>query len=66
MQSCSKHPKDIRSLQAQLQHMNVATQEKLMQYGPKQAEFSSNTTVYLGRNINRIAFIQEKIGAGSI
>ncbi len=67
MQSCSKHQKDIRSLQAQLQHMNVATQEKLMQYGllSKQAEFSSNTTVYLGRNINRIAVIQEKIGAGS-
>ena len=43
--------------------MNVATQEKLMQYGllSKQAEFSSNTTVYLGRNINRIAFIQEKL-----
>lgn len=63
MQSCSKHQKDIRSLQAQLQHMNVAAQEKLMQYGllSKQAEFSSNTTVYLGRNINRIAVIQEKL-----
>ncbi|HDR7610911.1 TPA: uroporphyrin-III C-methyltransferase [Bacillus mycoides] len=67
MQSCSKHHKDIRSLQAELQHMNGATQEKLMQYGllSKQATFSSDTTVYLGRNINRIAFIQEKIGAGS-
>ena len=67
IRSCSKHQKDIRSLQAGLQHMNVATQEKLIQYGllSKQAEFSSDTTVYLGRNINRIAFIQEKIGAGS-
>ncbi|OUB29108.1 uroporphyrinogen-III C-methyltransferase [Bacillus thuringiensis serovar pirenaica] len=67
MRSCSKHQKDIRSLQAKLQYMNVATQEKFMQYGllSKQAEFSSDTTVYLGRNINRIAFIQEKIGAGS-
>ena len=67
MQSCSKYKKDIRSLQAELQHMNVATQEKLMQYGllSKEATFSSDTTVYLGRNINRIAFIQEKIGAGS-
>lgn len=38
-----------------------------MQYGllSKEAKFSSDTTVYLGRNINRIAFIQEKIGAGS-
>ena len=47
--------------------MNVATQEKLMQYGllSKEAKSSSDTTVYLGRNINRIAFIQEKIGAGS-
>ncbi len=33
MQSCSKYQKDIRSLQAEPQHMNVATQEKLMQYG---------------------------------
>lgn len=67
MRSCSKHQKDVRSLQAKLQYLNVATQEKLMQYGllSKQAEFSSDTTVYLGRNINRIAFIQEKIGAGS-
>ncbi|HDR5276526.1 uroporphyrin-III C-methyltransferase [Bacillus sp. FSL L8-0199] len=67
MRSCSKHQKDIRSLQAKLQYINVATQEKLMQYGllSKQAKFSSHTTVYLGRNINRIAFIQEKIGAGS-
>ncbi|PEC22710.1 uroporphyrin-III C-methyltransferase [Bacillus cereus] len=67
MQSCSKHDKDIRSLQAELQYMNGATQEKLMQYGllSKQAKFSSDTTVYLGRNINRIAFIQGKIGAGS-
>ncbi|MGE7884705.1 uroporphyrin-III C-methyltransferase [Bacillus sp. NPDC094077] len=67
MQSCSKHHKDIRSLQAELQHMNGATQEKLMQYGllSKQATFSSDTTVYVGRNINRIAFIQEKIGTGS-
>lgn len=67
MQSCSKHHKDIRSLQAELQYMNGATQEKMMHYGllSKQAIFSSDTTVYLGRNINRIAFIQEKIGAGS-
>lgn len=67
MQSCSKHDKDIRSLQAELQYMNGATQEKLMQYGllSKQAKFSSDTTVYLGRNINRIAFIKGKIGAGS-
>lgn len=67
MRSCSKHQKDIRSLQAKLQYMNVATKEKLMQYGllSKQAEFSSDTTVYLGRNINRIGFIQEKIGVGS-
>ena len=67
MRSCSKHDKDIRSLQAKLQYMNGATQEKLMQYGllSTQAEFSSDPTVYLGRNINRIAFIQEKTGAGS-
>ncbi|MDJ1475205.1 uroporphyrin-III C-methyltransferase [Bacillus sp. LS15-K4] len=67
MQSCSKHQKDIRSLYAKLQYMNVAVHEQLMYYGilSKQAEFSSDTTVYLGRNINRIAFIQEKIGAGS-
>ena len=67
MQSCGKHHKDIRSLQAELQYMNGATQEKLMQYGllGKQAKFSPDTTVYLGRNINRIAFIQEKIGTGS-
>ena len=44
--------------------MNGNTQEKLMQYGllSQQATFSSDTTVYLGRNINRIAFIQEKSG----
>ncbi|MDZ4417046.1 uroporphyrin-III C-methyltransferase [Bacillus cereus] len=67
MQSCSTHHKDIRSLQAELQYMNGATQEKLMQYGllSKQATFSSDTTVYLGRNMNRIAFIQEKMGTGS-
>lgn len=67
MQSCSKHHKDIRSLQAELQYMNLPVQEKLMQYGllSRPAAFSSNTTIYLGRNINRIAFIQEKIGAGS-
>ena len=29
MQSCSKYQKDIRSLQAESQHMNVATQENL-------------------------------------
>ncbi|MGQ0517827.1 uroporphyrin-III C-methyltransferase, partial [Bacillus sp. D-CC] len=29
MQSCNKYQKDIRSLQAELQHMNVATQDKL-------------------------------------
>ncbi|MFB5252588.1 uroporphyrin-III C-methyltransferase [Bacillus mycoides] len=67
MQSCSKHHKDIRSLQAELQYMNLPVQEKLLQYGllSKHAAFSLETTVYLGRNINRIAFIQEKIGAGS-
>ncbi|HDR7794758.1 TPA: uroporphyrin-III C-methyltransferase [Bacillus luti] len=67
MQSCAKHHKDIRSLQAELQYMNSSVQEKLMQFGllSKPAEFSSHTTVYLGRNINRIAFIQEKMGAGS-
>ncbi|KFN03814.1 uroporphyrin-III C-methyltransferase [Bacillus clarus] len=67
MQSCTNHHKDIRSLQAELQYMNLLAQEKLMQYGllSKPAEFSTKTTVYLGRNINRIAFIQEKIGAGS-
>ncbi|MDM5186665.1 uroporphyrin-III C-methyltransferase [Bacillus sp. DX4.1] len=67
LQSCAKHHKDIRSLQAELQYMNSAAQEKLMQYGllGKPAEFSTETTVYLGRNINRIAVIQEKMGAGS-
>ena len=67
MQSCSKYHKDIRSLQAELQYMNLSIQEKLMQYGllSKPAQFSSNSTIYLGRNINRIAVIQEKIGAGS-
>ncbi|MED0874576.1 uroporphyrin-III C-methyltransferase [Bacillus mobilis] len=67
MRSCSQYHKDIRTLQAEIQHMNGTTQEKLMQYGllSQQATFSSDTTVYLGRNINRIAFIQEKIGAGS-
>ena len=46
--------------------MNLSIQEKLMQYGllSKPAQFSSNSTIYLGRNINRIAVIQEKIGAG--
>lgn len=63
VQSCSKYHKDIRSLQAELQYMNLSIQEKLMQYGllSKPAQFSSNSTIYLGRNINRIAVIQEKI-----
>lgn len=63
MQSCSKYHKDIRSLQAELQYMNLSIQEKLMQYGlfSKPAQFSSNSTIYLGRNINRIAVIQEKL-----
>ncbi|MFJ8354260.1 uroporphyrin-III C-methyltransferase [Bacillus paramycoides] len=67
MRSCSKHHKDIRSLHAELQYMNLSVQEKLTQYGllSKPAQFSSHSTIYLGRNINRIAFIQEKIGAGS-
>ncbi|AQY38694.1 uroporphyrin-III C-methyltransferase [Bacillus thuringiensis] len=67
VQSCCKYHKDIRSLQAELQYMNLSIQEKLMQYGllSKPAQFSSNSTIYLGRNINRIAVIQEKIGAGS-
>ncbi|KLA35466.1 uroporphyrin-III C-methyltransferase [Bacillus cereus] len=67
MQSCSKYHKDIRSLQAELQYMNLSIQEKLMQYGllSKPAQISSNTTIYLGRNINRIAIIQEKVGTGS-
>lgn len=47
--------------------MNVATQKALMQYGllSAPATLSNETTVYLGRNINRIAIIQEKIGTGS-
>ncbi|MBY0596455.1 uroporphyrin-III C-methyltransferase [Bacillus bingmayongensis] len=67
LQSCEQHQKDIRSLQATLQHMNSATQKTLMQYGllSESARFSTETTIYLGRNINRIAIIQEKIGAGS-
>ncbi|EOP76812.1 uroporphyrinogen-III C-methyltransferase [Bacillus cereus VDM006] len=66
-QSCAQHQKDIRSLKATLQYMNAATQKALMQYGllSLPATLSNETTVYLGRNINRIAIIQEKIGAGS-
>lgn len=47
--------------------MNATTQKALMQYGllSLPATLSNETTVYLGRNINRIAAIQEKIGAGS-
>ncbi|MFJ8530841.1 uroporphyrin-III C-methyltransferase [Bacillus sp. NPDC094106] len=67
LQSCVQHQKDIRSLQATLQYMNVATQKELMQYGllGAPATCSTETTVYLGRNINRISVIQERIGAGS-
>ncbi|ENQ3105451.1 uroporphyrin-III C-methyltransferase [Bacillus cereus] len=67
LQSCAQHRKDIRSLQGVLQHMNHAAEEALMKYGlfSEQASFSTKPTVYLGRNINRIAVIQEKIGAGS-
>ena len=63
MRSCSKYHKDVRSLHAEFQFMNLSVQEKLMQYGllSKPAQFSSQSTIYLGRNINRIAFIQEKL-----
>ena len=67
LQSCAQHRKDIRSLQGELQYMNNGAQEALMQYGlfSEPAKFSTESTVYLGRNINRIAVIQEKIGPGS-
>lgn len=67
LRACAQQRKDIRSLRAALQYMNSASQEALMQYGllGEPASSSTETTVYLGRNINRISIIQEKIGAGS-
>lgn len=60
LQSCAQHRKDIRSLQGVLQHMNHAAEEALTEYGlfSEQARFSTKPTVYLGRNINRIAVIR--------
>lgn len=67
LHSCAQHHKDIRSLQAKLQYMNSATHQAIMQYGllGTPATFATKRTVYLGRNINRITIIQEKIGVGS-
>ncbi|YAR62499.1 uroporphyrin-III C-methyltransferase [Bacillus cytotoxicus] len=66
LQSCTKHGKDIRSLQAKLQYMNAKTGQMFMKYGllGTPATFSTETTVYLGRNIKRIDVIKNKIGAG--